>query len=379
VQRQVDGSMKRIMKEQLPEATSSLSWDPTSQSVLAIAIRGYGIALWDTKTDNGVQMWSGMSYKSSFSPLRKSTKTFDPAVAMWNLAGQLAVGMHDGSFAVWDSMSMEISTSGSSGKHRNGITAGDWYSSMFAPALALASKSTIKVSQGFEGVEWTATALKLKLAKRSRPSIASPLGRKSEAAKAAADLEGMHFELLKFSPSGKYLAALATPASDEHVKQVVVYELQDERKSLLLTREVVLGDGEAPLTLTWLVDNTTVLFARQASGACAIKIFGPSAELPMTTWPDPGTSVPGTLIDAAVTPNGLVALALSTDEGKGKAVLLTCPAMSTVAEISLEGVPQSIALSTPKGQPSSFLSIGFEGGGIDVWELPPAPAAVDLS
>ena len=40
--------------------------------MLAIAIRHYGIALWDTKGDSGVQMWSGMSYKTMFNPLRKS-------------------------------------------------------------------------------------------------------------------------------------------------------------------------------------------------------------------------------------------------------------------------------------------------------------------
>lgn len=376
MQRLADGSTKTIMKEQLPDATVSLSWDPASQSVLAIAIRSYGIALWDTKTDNGVQMWSGMQYKSSFSPLRKSNKTFDPSITAWNFAGQLAVGMTDGSFAVWDSMSMEISTSGSSGKHRQCIQAGDWYSSMFAPALALASKSTIKVSQGFEGVEWTATQMKLKLVKTPRLSLSSPLSRRPKDS-AAADLEGLNFLDIKFSPSGKYLAALATPTADEHVKQVVIYELQDERKSLVPSREVVLGDGEAPLSFSWLVDNTVVLFARQASGAALVKAFPPHLDLPATSWPDGGTRMPGTLIDAAATANGLLALALSTEDSKGKLVLVTCPSMAVSGEISLEGVPQSIALTTPKGFTSVFLSVGFEGGGCDVWELP--PATVELS
>ena len=117
--------LHQVLKELLPEAAVSLSWDPSSQSVLAIAIRQYGVALWDTKTDAGVTMWSGMAYKT-FNPLAKSTRAFDPLIAKWNLAGQLAVGMTDGSFAVWDSMSMAISTSGSSGRHRGPITAGDW-------------------------------------------------------------------------------------------------------------------------------------------------------------------------------------------------------------------------------------------------------------
>mgnify|MGYP006174732757 CR=1 FL=1 len=102
----------------MPESCASLSWDPSTGSVLAIAIKSYGIALWDTKGDAGIQMWSGMAYKNRLSLARSSTKNFDPRVAVWNLAGQLAVGMADGSFAVWDSISMELSTSGSSGKLR---------------------------------------------------------------------------------------------------------------------------------------------------------------------------------------------------------------------------------------------------------------------
>jgi len=383
VQRSPDGSTKTIMKEQLPEQTVSLSWDPTSQSVLAIAIQAYGIALWDTKTDNGVQMWSGMSYKNSFMPLRKSMKTFDPAVAKWNPAGQLAVGMQDGSFAVWDSMSMEIATSGSSGKHRNSITAGDWYSSMFAPALALASRSTIKVSQGFDGVEWSATSMKVKFTKEPRMSLASPMSALASArgrskSTAASDLDGYHFEGLKFSPNGKYLAALAQPAADPEIRQLLVYELQDERKSLVPTREATFSAGEMPLSFYWLVDNTVVVFVRQANGSTMIKTCPPAAEMPSTVWPQSG-SLPGTLIDAATTAQGLVALALSTEDSKGKMVILTCPSMTTAAEMPLEGVPQSVALTTPKGHSSAYLSIGFEGGGIEVWELPPDAGAVDVS
>ena len=61
----------------------------------------------------------------------------------------------------------KVSTSGRSGKHSSPVTAGDWRTSLFAPALALASTSTIKVSRGFEAAEWGSTALKLKLPKRS--------------------------------------------------------------------------------------------------------------------------------------------------------------------------------------------------------------------
>ena len=80
VQRQEDGSLKQLLREQLPEApVISCSWDPSSQSTLAIAIRHYGIALWDTKGDLGVQMWSGMTYKNALLPLRKAAQRHEEA------------------------------------------------------------------------------------------------------------------------------------------------------------------------------------------------------------------------------------------------------------------------------------------------------------
>ena len=363
VQRLADGSMKKIMKEGLPDTIISLSWDPTSQSVLAIAIRGHGIALWDTKTDHGVQMWSGMSYKGMFT---KGQKQFDPAITTWNLAGQLAVGMQDGTFAVWDSMSMDISTSGSTGKHKSAIQAAAWYSSMFSPALALASKSTIKVSQGFEGVEWSATAMKLKLAKERRFSLSSMMSSSS----ANDDLDGLTFEDLQFSPNGKFLGALAVPVASERTRVCVVYELQDERKSLVLTREVMLDEGVTPIHFRWLVDNTIVLFCRQSSGAVLVKTFGPNAETGMQNWPESG-KVPGTIVDAAATPNGLLVIAMSMEGSKGQLVIVTSPSMHVCVELPLEAVPQTISVTTPKGQPNVLLTVGLEGGGVDVFELPP--------
>ena len=44
-------------------------------------------------------MWAGMSYRSALRPLKSFEKAFDPLFAKWNAAGQLAVGMADGSFA----------------------------------------------------------------------------------------------------------------------------------------------------------------------------------------------------------------------------------------------------------------------------------------
>lgn len=119
--------------------------------------------------------------------------------------------------------------------HKHQITAGDWYSSLFAPALAFASNSTIKVSQGFEGAEWAATSAKLKLGKQpasftspkglaqgARRLSASVLARASSSSSrlssshpaAGADVsdpEGLEFEQMKFSPSGRHIATIARP------------------------------------------------------------------------------------------------------------------------------------------------------------------------
>lgn len=414
MQRKEDGTTSEVLREKLPGAGDSalpdpdsgvisLSWDPSSQSVLAIAIRHYGIALWDTKGDNGVQMWSGMSYKS-FIPLRKSQRVFDPKVASWNLAGQLAVGMHDGSFAVWDSMSMDISTSQSSGKHRSPISACDWYSSLFAPALALASRSTIKVSQGFEGVEWSATSMKLKLGMAAKNSslrtslgdagLSSPVKLASAVASrlsvsssgrsaAAADPEGLDFHQLKFSPNGRHLAAMAAPTTDANARTLVIYELQDRRNSLVLSREVRFDGSAAPIGMSWLVDHTLVVFVSGGGGGgrpIALQIVSPSAHLPAVAWPPAGTALPGTLIDAAATLNGLLALVFGTSDGRGVLQLVAMPALAVAAEMPLDGRPQSIVLYQPKGSYVSYLSVAFEGGGVEVWELPPADAsAVGLS
>jgi len=375
IQRMEDGEAKQVLREQLPEACASLSWDPSTGSVLAIAIRSYGIALWDTKGDAGVQMWSGMAYKNRLSSARSSQKNFDPRVAVWNLAGQLAVGMVDGSFAVWDSVSMELSTSGGSGKHKSAITAADWHSSLFAPALALASKSTIKVSQGFDGVEWSSTSMKLKLIKDSKVSkIISPLKRRSTTQN---DLEGLHFESLRFSPSGKYLAAVATPVTDPDSRQLDVYELQDERKSLALTRELAFSPGEVPVFSRWLIDNSLIVFTRASSGSPSIKVLVPGADVPVATWPPPGTTIPGSLVDAGATIHGLVVLAIATPDSKGTLMILTCPSMAILQEMPLDASPQSVDVHGLKGGSGACLSISFEGGGVEVWDLPPATVDLD--
>ena len=49
------------MKEQLPMTpVIYLEWDPSSESCLAIGLRGFGIALWKAGSGVGCQMWAGM-------------------------------------------------------------------------------------------------------------------------------------------------------------------------------------------------------------------------------------------------------------------------------------------------------------------------------
>ena len=50
-----------MMKEQLPMTpVCYMEWDPSSESTLAIGLRGFGIALWKADSGVGCQMWAGM-------------------------------------------------------------------------------------------------------------------------------------------------------------------------------------------------------------------------------------------------------------------------------------------------------------------------------
>ena len=92
-----------------PRAVSPpLAWCVRASQVLAVALRGFGIALWRADSGAGCQMWAGMSYKSNLIPLKTSQKAFDPLFAKWNQAGQLAAGMADGGFAVYDSVNSQV-------------------------------------------------------------------------------------------------------------------------------------------------------------------------------------------------------------------------------------------------------------------------------
>lgn len=245
-----------VLRNPLPQAPCTfLQWDPSTGKTVALTLRGSGVGIWTADTGADVKMWTGMQSSGAFLRLSADSSSFDPTSACWSRAGQLAVGMSDGSFAVWDSVSSQVSTSGRSGKHKAAVTAGDWIDSLFAPALALASRDTIKVSKGFEAAGWEATAVKLKLgrgASGAGEGPVSPLSRLGSSSsglmrKARADPEGLEFVQLKFSAGGKYLAALAFPSTAPAAAQVTRYIFSRQHppspphtpSSLLITRTLV--------------------------------------------------------------------------------------------------------------------------------------------
>mmetsp|Transcript_10863 Transcript_10863/g.24249 ORF Transcript_10863/g.24249 Transcript_10863/m.24249 type:complete len:890 (+) Transcript_10863:3-2672(+) len=365
-----------LSREELPKSNCSyFEWDPSFQNVLAIGIRGFGIAMY-TPNGSGTQMWAGMQYKSGIVPIKSSQKTFDPIFAKWNNAGQLAAGMADGTFAVYDSVSSQIFVGTKSGTHNNSITAGDWLSSLFAPALALASMNVIKVSQAFDNVEWSATALKLKLGKEGERTrrLSSPSIRlaRSKSSASVSDPEGLCFEEIRFSPSGKYLATLAAPKPAPSHKHVTVYEIQDQRESLVPVRDMVDRDVGSPFGFSWIENSTLLIFCRASSGreGSCVKTMVIGGFTGTTTWPPPGVSAPGWLVAASATTQGLLALVFDTGDKRGCLQILACPAMKVLAEQRLDGTPESMSLR-PGIHGSSFISIAYQAGGLELFELVP--------
>lgn len=127
-----------------------IAWDPMAETHLAVAIRGVGVALWNGEKREPPHIW------------RRTGEDTDPLVQRWSKAGQLVIGLADGSFVVYDARTSSFSCvregthavvdaglSGQrSGLHRSGVTAAAWSLHDASPALALGSASTIKVSRG---------------------------------------------------------------------------------------------------------------------------------------------------------------------------------------------------------------------------------------
>jgi len=362
------GALEQILKSQLPESRCVfLDWDPTTGTHLAFALRGNGVGLWQIGGDKDINMWSGMSYKNNLFSFSKDAKAFDPLFAAWSKAGQLALGLSDGNFAVWDSVSSAVSVSQKMGRHKSGITAGAWLSSLFAPALALASTSTIKVSQGFESAEWSATTLKLKLPRR--PNVSRSPSIKNLRSRGGAP-EGLQFFQLEFSPSGKYLAAIAAPSNDVEQAQAIVYELQDQREALVAVYEGEFDEEEgAPFRIQWVSDDSLLIFHRTSSGG-SIKTVAPNKGRGVRhTWPASRQATPGPLASAAATEHGLIAAAFATADGSGVLMLLACPKLTVLREMRLRHSPLSVRLYGPTEDGGAVLAVAYMRGGAELWQL----------
>ena len=62
------------------------------------------------------------------------------------------------------------------------------------------------------------------------------------------------------------LAALAAPTTAMERKQVVVYEVQDQRSSLTAVKELISQADGTPFKITWLADETLVVFRQSSIG-----------------------------------------------------------------------------------------------------------------
>ena len=408
-----------ILGAQMPEgACIGCDWEPGLESQLSVAVRNAGAALWRVGSNDGVQMWSGMRYRNSLNKFTSSHREFDPLVQSWSAAGQLVVGMSDGSFAVWDSLTSQTFASQRSGRHKHGIKAASWLPSLFAPALALGSLSNIKVSQGFDSVEWSATAMKLKIKGARKKSGRLSADHAKELLKAgagsAADLlkagkekvkelrspgstpnlparrsfgggeeEGdddlgvdLDFVKLEFSPSGKLLAAIAASPptfgqAGTGEKQVKVYEIQDQCSALVPLRTVgSSAEDGTPFGIAWQPDDSLLVFLHTRTGGSVISCSPRRRRQSDACYPPPGVESPGPMVDAAATSRGLLAMAFAPRGGAGLVQIISTSPLALLLQLPLESVPMAIKL---KGVPGNehFLTVGFEAGGVEVWALTP--------
>ena len=381
---------------------------------LSEALRGAGAVLWAGGAD--LQMWSGMRSRNSLNKFASSHREFDPLVQSWSAAGQLVVGMSDGSFAVWDSLTSQTFASQRSGRHKHGIKAASWLPSLFAPALALGSLSNIKVSQGFDSVEWSATAMKLKIKGARKKSGRLSADHAKELLKAgagsAADLlkagkekvkelkspgstpnlparrsfgggeeEGdddlgvdLDFVQLEFSPSGKLLAAIAASPptfgqAGTGEKQVKVYEIQDQCSALVPLRTIgSSAEDGTPFGIAWQPDDSLLVFLHTRTGGSVISCSPRRRRQSDACYPPPGVESPGPMVDAAATSRGLLAMAFAPRGGAGLVQIISTSPLALLLQLPLESVPMAIKL---KGVPGNehFLTVGFEAGGVEVWQL----------
>ena len=376
-----------------------MEWDPAAGTQLAVAVRGAGVVLWKAGSEEKPTLWSGMTYAPVFK-LAGSKKEFDPRFARWSRSAQLVVGMGDGSFAVYDSVSGAVFVSGRSGRHKAPITAGDWLSSLFAPALALASTSTVKVSEGFEKMEWEGTAMKLKINEgQDRPHFMpkSAAREKMDKAKekmkdvtdeamrtmrrkAKPDIEGTEFKDVAFSPSGKYLACLGAPTMEPTQLQVVVYELQDARSTLVAVREVATSEHHTPISMGWQADEVLVVFLQSLTGGAIATVSPRGPRDAAIVYGGRDGAAPGRLMEGVAAKSGLIAaLFRSTQDSATQLVLLNyaqgaaARPLNVIEQLGVPSDASSVQVRPREDATGSHdVTLGFEDGAVKVWHCAPA-------
>jgi len=217
----IDSTGKLEYRVQLPSEghTIFIGWEPGGTVLAAVQKLG-GAFLWFPARPENVQQWEGMQFSTKVlaSSLLKRNSHFDACFASWSSSGKLVLGLADGNFAVWDLGSNQtfMSRKHFAGKHKGGITCGDWGPG--GETLALGSANQVKVSQPLQNACWDGTAAKLFLPEN-------------------ADTSG-GFQQLLFSRSGTMLGAFAGASVFRHLCLYVVRDLGKKGSELTPVGEV---------------------------------------------------------------------------------------------------------------------------------------------
>ena len=142
----IDVVVERMQDVEQSRADSCIdvAWDST-QKILAVALRDGGVTIFANRR--------GQPLATLLEPVSHLTTSSGglqryATVQRWSASGQLVIGMTDGTFCIWDYYTRKTywTPHGGSGQHLSAIKAAEWTLSLVAPALALGSVSTIKVS-----------------------------------------------------------------------------------------------------------------------------------------------------------------------------------------------------------------------------------------
>ena len=173
---------------------------------------------------------------------------------------------------------------------------------------------------------------------------------------------------LRFSPSGQFLAVLSAMGNSSEERQLIIYELSQQRDALVVCRELVDFDGGVPIGFHWLPDESLLLFSRNTNAA--IRRLYPMRDGTDGVWPPIDRSTPGDLVDAAVlNSQGLCAAVFSGGDDSNVALMLSCPGLEQIALVRLEQVPRTVKLYDDSQGKTSVMLISFARGGIEAWRM----------